>query len=164
MVSLCRPLLFSAIVYFAIVTALSAAELIMVDSRSCPYCARFHRQIGVEYNESAAGRIAPLRSINPRRRWPSDLANVTPAYAVPTFILVDNGREIGRFAGYATPETFWARLGVLWAMLPQPNEQRDNLRSNAGAEASIETPIDAARLPRPRPEPTIVDAQNGGNA
>src|SRR5687768_1969891 len=100
MVGVCRFFLFSAIVYFVSVTAPPAAELIMVDSRSCPYCARFHRQVGAEYNESAAGQVAPLRSVNPRKRWPSDLANITPAYAVPTFILVDDGREIGRFAGY----------------------------------------------------------------
>jgi hypothetical protein len=112
-----------------------------VGSRGCPHSARFQRQIGAEYNETMAGQIAPLRSVYPHRKWPVDLANVSPASAVPTFILLDDGREVGRFMGYRNRETFWARLGELQARLPQPDAIR------------------IARLPRPRPEPMIAPAR-----
>jgi hypothetical protein len=94
-----------------------SAELVMVNSRACFYCARFQREVGRTYDESEAGQIAPLRKIDRLRKWPQDLSAVTPAYYTPVFILVDDGREIGRFPGYLNSESFWSRLKPLLAHL-----------------------------------------------
>jgi thioredoxin-related protein len=83
-----------------------AAELVMVDSRACSYCARFNNEVTPDYASSAAGRAPPLRKVSPYKKWPADLAGVTPAPFTPVFILVDNGREIGRFAGYGGEAKF----------------------------------------------------------
>jgi hypothetical protein len=95
------------------VAPLQAAELVMVDSRACSYCAKFNRELASTYAASPAGNAAPLRKVSPYKKWPADLAGVTPSPFTPVFILVDNGREVGRFAGYDGAATFWSRLQPL---------------------------------------------------
>jgi thioredoxin-related protein len=113
MSKLFRTLFLTCTVYLSAFTAAQALQLIMVDSRRCQYCREFNREVAPHYNSMATGQMAPLRHVNGARRWPADLANVTPAYGTPTFILVDNGREVGRFAGYANPQIFWRTLDRL---------------------------------------------------
>ncbi len=85
----------------------------MVESRLCSYCAKFNREVAKSYSATAAGRVAALRKVSAFKKWPADLAGVTPAPFVPVFILVDKGREIGRFAGYTSEAKFWQRLKPL---------------------------------------------------
>ena len=90
-----------------------AAELVMVELRSCPFCAKFDREVAPAYASTTAGKLAPLRRVSPLKHWPNDLAGIRPAPYTPVFILVDKGREIGRFVGYSGAEGFWAKLGPL---------------------------------------------------
>ena len=94
-----------------------AAELVMVDMKACSYCAKFRHDVAPTYDSTAAGQMAPLRKVSPLKKWPADLAGVRPAPYTPVFILVDNGREIGRFAGYTNAQAFWAKLNPLLASL-----------------------------------------------
>lgn len=96
---------------------MQAAELVMIDQRACAYCVKFHREIGPSYGATMAGQAAPLRRVSPLKKWPADLAGVRPAPFTPVFILVDNGREIGRFVGYDGASNFWNRLEPLIASL-----------------------------------------------
>ena len=98
-------------------TALSA-ELIMVAQRACGYCANFDRELGSQYDSTVAGQIAPLRRVSPLKPWPVDLAAVTPVHMTPVFIVVDGGKEVGRFPGYDGEEGFWQRLNPILAKLP----------------------------------------------
>jgi len=43
---------------------------------------------------------------------------VAPVVASPTFVLADNGREIGRIVGYPGADFFWGLLGQLLSKLP----------------------------------------------
>jgi hypothetical protein len=61
--------------------------------------------------------VAPLRTVSPLKKWPADLAGIKRAPFTPVFILVDEGREVGRFAGYTTPQAFWSQLQPLIARL-----------------------------------------------
>ena len=110
---------FAAAIALALLSALpaSAAELIMVDSKACSYCAKFNREVTPGYGSTSAGQSAPLRKVSPYKKWPADLAGVTPAPFTPVFILVDKGREVGRFAGYDGEAKFWSRLKPLLAKL-----------------------------------------------
>jgi thioredoxin-related protein len=94
-----------------------AAELVMVDSKACAYCNKFRREVAGDYVKSDAGRIAPLRTVYARKKWPEDLAAVTPADQTPVFILVEDGQEIGRFPGYTGVKAFWSHLNPLLAKL-----------------------------------------------
>jgi thioredoxin-related protein len=97
-----------------------AAQLLMTDHRACRYCAQFNREVGKVYSKTEAGELAPLRRVSRLKKWPADLAAITPAYHTPVFILVEDGREVGRFAGYVGEEAFWQQLNPLLAKLEQP--------------------------------------------
>jgi thioredoxin-related protein len=108
---------FTAASLLVLTAAAQAAELVMVDMRACTYCAKFRHDVAPSYNSTAAGQVAPLRTVSPLKKWPSDLAGVKPAPFTPVFILVKDGREVGRFAGYTNAQAFWAKLNPLLAAL-----------------------------------------------
>jgi thioredoxin-related protein len=90
-----------------------AAQLVMIDSKMCRHCAAFNRQVGSDYDKTKAGRKAPLRRVSILRKWPSDLAGVKRTTFTPVFILVDQGREVGRFYGFIDAATFYADVNNL---------------------------------------------------
>ena len=107
----------AAVIAMVAASPLQAAQLVMVDSRGCTYCAKFNREVAPKYSTSDAGKLAPLRKVSPVKRWPADLKGVRPVHFTPVFILVNDGREVGRFAGYNTEAKFWSRLQPLLAKL-----------------------------------------------
>jgi hypothetical protein len=60
----------------------------------------------VEWTSSAIGKKVPLRRVDILGHWPVDLGRVNRPSYTPVFILVDEGREVGRFDGYTTPQGF----------------------------------------------------------
>jgi hypothetical protein len=97
-----------------------AAELVMFETRACPWCAAWHRDVGGIYHKTTESRAAPLRRVDMDGPRPDDLAAVRPVVYSPTFVLLDEGREIGRIQGYPGADHFWGLLGVLLEKLGQP--------------------------------------------
>ena len=95
---------------FASGMAASAAQLVMIDSKSCAYCARWNREVGATYSGTALGKAAPLRRVDARGRWPADLKGISPDYFTPTFVLIEDGKEVGRIRGYTGKDWFWTHL------------------------------------------------------
>jgi len=95
----------------------AGAELIMFESAGCPYCARWHREIGPIYPKTDEGKRAPLRRVDLAAPRPADLAAIANVVYTPTFVLLHEGREIGRIVGYNGDEAFWSLLGELVAKL-----------------------------------------------
>ncbi|MGH7004014.1 MAG: thioredoxin family protein [Alphaproteobacteria bacterium] len=93
--------------------AAAAAELIMFESAGCPYCARWHRAIGPIYPKTDEAKRAPLRRVDIAAPRPPDLASIGSIVYTPTFVLVHEGREIGRIVGYGGEEAFWSLLSEL---------------------------------------------------
>jgi hypothetical protein len=89
-----------------------AAELIAVEHERCSICLRFDATVARSYAGSAQGLAAPLRRVNAARGLPPDLADVR---SVPTFILRDKGREVGRIIGYRDPLSFYRNVDTLLA-------------------------------------------------
>lgn len=89
-----------------------AAELIAVEHARCAICIRFDATVARSYRRSAEGREAPLRRVDLARGMPSDLTDIR---VVPTFILRDRGREIGRFEGFTDRASFYRRVSALLA-------------------------------------------------
>lgn len=94
-------------------TIAQAAELLMVEQAGCVYCERFNREIAPAYPKTSEGKRAPLRRVDLDAAWPADLKSVNPAKFTPTFILVHDGKEIDRLAGYPGDEHFWFLLGEM---------------------------------------------------
>ncbi|HRD77951.1 MAG TPA: hypothetical protein PK264_18765 [Hyphomicrobiaceae bacterium] len=87
--------------------------LLMAEEPGCPYCARFHREIGEAYRNSPQGTFAPLVR---RPMGHPDLARLkTPARYSPTFILLVDGKEVGRITGYPGSDFFWPIADALLA-------------------------------------------------
>lgn len=104
-------------------TAARSAELIMFEQAGCDWCERWNEEIGIAYDKTAEGKIAPLRRVNIHDKLPSDLENVKPGRFTPTFVLVDNNREIDRIRGYPGEDFFWGLLGEMLAKLPKKDDK-----------------------------------------
>jgi len=96
----------------------AAAELIMFEDAGCPWCARFNRDIAPAYPKTAEGKRAPLRRVGINDKLPADIAFIQVERLTPLFVLVDQGREIGRIRGYPGEDHFWGLLSGLIRKLP----------------------------------------------
>jgi len=104
---------FSAMFIASTLTSSRAAELIMFEQAGCTWCETFDREIAPIYPKTSEGQRAPLRRISIDQPLPSELAFIEIERLTPLFVLVDNGREIGRIRGYPGEDHFWGLLGVL---------------------------------------------------
>jgi protein-disulfide isomerase len=96
----------------------AAAELVMFEQPGCPWCAQWDREIAPKLPMTAEGRRAPLRRVNLRGGIPPGLDLIAGVRFTPTFVLVQNGREVGRITGYAGEHFFWEQLEGLVRQLP----------------------------------------------
>ena len=92
----------------------AAMELLMVERPGCAWCARWTREVGPVYAKTEEGRRAPLRRIDIYAA-PAGVDLKAPLLFTPTFVLADQGREIGRITGYADDGMFWGLLGAMIA-------------------------------------------------
>lgn len=104
-----------------------AAELVMFEQAGCVWCDAFNREIAPVYNKTDEGRRAPLRRVDIAGPVPQELAFIDIEKLTPLFVMVDNGREIGRIRGYPGEESFWGLLGVLIKKLDAPDGDRARL-------------------------------------
>jgi thioredoxin-related protein len=110
--------LLTAVAFAAPSSSATAAELLMFEDAGCPYCRRWHAEIGPGYGKSAEGQRAPLRRIDIRAELPQGVQLSRRVTITPTFVLVDQGREIGRVAGYVGAEFFYEVLDEVMRRLP----------------------------------------------
>lgn len=101
-------------------TASRAAELVMFERAGCAWCARFNAEIAPTYDKTGEGRAAPLRRVDLNGPLPADIAGIDPGAFTPTFVVVQEGREIGRIRGYPGDAFFFGLL--------------DRILSNTGSE------------------------------
>jgi thioredoxin-related protein len=105
-------LLVAAISFAPTATAL---ELVMVRRAGCPWCAAWDREIAPIYGKTDIGRQAPVRLVDLEHISEMKLALQSPVRFTPTFVLVDEDREIGRIEGYPGEDFFW---GMVERLLP----------------------------------------------
>ena len=96
-----------------IATPAQSAELVMFEQKSCVWCQRFDRDIAPAYDKTSEGKRAPLRRQDIAQPLPADLAFVRRERFTPVFVLIDDGREIGRIRGYPGDIFFWGLLANL---------------------------------------------------
>lgn len=101
------------------VLPLRAAELVMLEQDGCVWCIRWHQEIGPIYPKTDEGARAPLRRVDIHDPLPTDLAGLQVVRFTPTFVLVEEGVEIGRIRGYPGDEFFWFLLGEMLERLPE---------------------------------------------
>jgi hypothetical protein len=100
----------------------TASELVMFERDGCPWCQRWNKEIGVVYERTPEARRLPLRRVNLERQ-PAGFKLKEPVRFTPTFVVVDDGAEVGRITGYINDESFWGLLGALVGKLPPASAQ-----------------------------------------
>ncbi len=94
--------------------AADAAELVMFRRDGCPWCAKWDREIGPIYPKTEFNLRAPVRQVNlDRGRDPSIVH--APIHYTPTFVLIEDGKEVGRIEGYPGDEFFWVGWRTCWS-------------------------------------------------
>ena len=98
----------------------NATELVMFDQTHCEWCEQWDEDIGGIYAKTDEGRAAPLRRVDIHGERPDDLTGIRGVAFTPTFVLVKDGEEAGRIAGYPGPDFFWPMLEKLLEDATQP--------------------------------------------
>ncbi|MDH5772175.1 MAG: thioredoxin family protein [Rhodospirillaceae bacterium] len=91
----------------------SAAELLYFYSDACNYCERWNNEVGSIYNKTKESSVLKLRPVDIHAEIPGDIEHIKGVVYTPTFVAVDNGREIGRIVGYGGDIFFWQHIEVL---------------------------------------------------
>lgn len=117
----CRLAVLAGIVLASLPGAspLWAAELLVFEQPGCVWCQRFDQEIAPIYPETEEGRLAPLRRLDLGEADAALATLAAPVRYTPTFVLVEDGREVGRIPGYAGEEAFWGLLAQLTKKLPR---------------------------------------------
>lgn len=97
-----------------------SAELVMFEAPLCEWCEAWDDEVGVVYHKTSEGRRAPLRRVALHGPRPADLSLIMGMRYSPTFVLVNEGREVGRIVGYPGEDHFWGLLQVLLDDMPGP--------------------------------------------
>ncbi len=110
MATVAKPLALCAVLMMALPAF--AADLVMVEQPGCAWCARWDAEIAPAYPKTAEGRFAPLQRVQ-LRALPGDLEIARRVVFTPTFLIVEDGREIARLEGYPGEDFFWPVLEQL---------------------------------------------------
>ena len=107
----------AVIAAFAVLSTATSrsAELVMFERAGCVWCARFDAEIAPIYGKTEESQAAPLRRVDLNGPRPADLTGIDPGAFTPTFIVVEEGREIGRIRGYPGDAFFFGLLDRILA-------------------------------------------------
>lgn len=98
---------------FVAVQAAQAAELVYFNSTACSVCEQWDEEVGVLYHKTDEAQRLPLRSHDIHDDKPADLAFVKGVAFTPTFVMVEDGKEVGRIVGYISDYFFWQQVAGL---------------------------------------------------
>ncbi len=99
----------------------------MFEQAGCVYCARWDRDVGSLYEKTLESKSLPLRRVDIQNQKASGVTLASPVRYTPTFIVVDNGREVGRITGYSNDDSFWGLLDALAAKLAPPSHEPNRI-------------------------------------
>ena len=95
--------------------------LLMAEEDGCFWCAKWNEEISLIYPKTSAGRTAPLRRYDLHSETP-DVTFVQRVHFTPTFVLVQDGTEVGRIEGYPGEDFFWGLLTMMFERANIPLE------------------------------------------
>jgi len=117
MKSLFAALISATLIAVCAASAGAETRLLMFETDDCPWCAQWHREVGVIYDKTTEGKQAPLVRLNIYDSVPAKYKLKTRAQYTPTFVLMRDGQEFGRIEGYPGEEFFWGLLERLLTRL-----------------------------------------------
>lgn len=93
--------------------AADGVELIAFEAPGCRYCPVFRRDVASSFAVSRAGKAAALRFVDVNDAAAESLRLAGPITTLPTLVVVRDGVEIGRIAGYFGRESTHRLLQTL---------------------------------------------------
>lgn len=105
-------LLLAVLTWFAALPA-AAADLVMIEQPGCAYCRQWDKEISEIYPKTPEGEVAPLRRVQKAEIKGSGLDLARPVNFTPTFVLVEDDKELARIEGYPGEDFFWGLLGMM---------------------------------------------------
>lgn len=94
-------------------TVLADAYLLMAEEDGCFWCAKWNEEIAHIYPKTIEGQTAPLQRYDLHGTTP-DVEFEKRVLFTPTFILIENGAEVGRIEGYPGEDFFWGLLTMMF--------------------------------------------------
>jgi thioredoxin-related protein len=91
-------------------------ELIVFEHPDCAYCRVFRQNIAPSYQSSPRAPQAPLRYVDIAKSDIGALHLKGRIDMVPTAVLMKDGQEVGRIAGYWGRESFFKMLAHIMSM------------------------------------------------
>ncbi|MCH2095167.1 MAG: hypothetical protein MK160_08635 [Rhodobacteraceae bacterium] len=107
-----RILIILAALMVAPMTATAQTVMLMAEEPGCYWCALWDEEIGPIYDKTAEGRQAPLQRFDILSP-PPDVVFIRDVHFTPTFIVIQDGAEVGRIEGYPGDDFFWGLLGMI---------------------------------------------------
>lgn len=111
-----KPALVAAFMTISFVSA-QAAELLMFEHVGCVVCKKFKKEMLPKYLKSKFAKPMPIRSIvgdDPDPYKGLELKSFPFIYS-PTFVLVENGKELVRIQGFTGEKLFWQQMENIYA-------------------------------------------------
>ena len=87
--------------------------LFMAEEDGCFWCAKWDEEIAHIYPLTDEGRTAPLQRYDLHSETP-EVEFARRVHFTPTFILVEDGVEVGRIEGYPGEDFFWGLLTMMF--------------------------------------------------
>lgn len=110
-----RPLILAvALCLLAHGAARAETYLLMAEEQGCYWCARWDKEIAHIYPKTDEGRSAPLKRYDLHHDRLDGVSLVRPVLFTPTFLLIENGAEVGRIEGYPGDAFFWGLLSGMF--------------------------------------------------
>lgn len=94
----------------AFATPQPAPEIIMFEQDGCEWCAVWDEQIAPVLPKTPEGKCASFRRVDIHDKNADILRRLKPIIYTPTFVVMENGEEVGRVLGYAGEDFFWFHL------------------------------------------------------
>jgi len=120
-----KSMLLAAILYFiASMTLAQSIKLLMFEQDGCYWCEIWDDEISEIYPKTLEGHVAPLHRINIHSKQSNEIIlNSTPQFT-PTFIIINNNKEVGRIEGYPGDDFFWALIDKILSKIPEYSQKK----------------------------------------
>ena len=105
---------------FISTSPLFGAELVMFESPECEWCEVWHEEVGIIYDKTIEAKTVPLLRMDIDTPRKGALADIRPVMFTPTFVVMDNGIEIGRIMGYPGEDFFRGMLNEIISKVETP--------------------------------------------
>ncbi len=99
----------------------SGLQLLVMETPDCIYCKIFRRDVAPTYQASVRAERIPMRFLDINNVSEADLGLTSPVTIVPTVVLVENNKEIGRINGYIGPENFYHSVNYMLGTIGHDN-------------------------------------------